>query len=80
MGLPRDRYQTHLIESARPQIKTRRLGDVLSRSPRGNEAALHISEHTLRNHLASIYGKLGIYRRLDLVLYGVEHRLGTLPS
>jgi two-component system nitrate/nitrite response regulator NarL len=43
-------------------------------------ATLHISEHTLRNHLASIYSKLGIHRRLELVLYGVEHRLGTLPS
>jgi DNA-binding CsgD family transcriptional regulator len=30
----------------------------------------HLSEHTLRNHLASIYGKLG----------GIEHKLGTLPS
>jgi DNA-binding NarL/FixJ family response regulator len=43
-------------------------------------ATLHISEHTLRNHLASVYSKLGIHRRVDLVLYGVEHRLGTLPS
>jgi two-component system, NarL family, nitrate/nitrite response regulator NarL len=35
--------------------------------------ALHISSHTLRNHLASIYGKLGIHRRLDLVLYAMEN-------
>ena len=41
---------------------------------------LHLSEHTLRNHLASIYSKLGIHRRVDLVLYGIEHKLGTLPS
>ncbi|MGE5523473.1 MAG: response regulator transcription factor [Rhodospirillaceae bacterium] len=37
--------------------------------------ALHISGHTLRNHLASIYGKLGIHRRLELVLYAMEHGL-----
>lgn len=43
-------------------------------------AFLHLSEHTLRNHLASIYSKLGIHRRVDLVLYGIEHGLGTLPS
>ena len=43
-------------------------------------AFLHLSEHTLRNHLASIYTKLGIHRRVDLVLYGIEHKLGTLPS
>jgi DNA-binding NarL/FixJ family response regulator len=36
---------------------------------------MHISGHTLRNHLASIYGKLGIHRRLDLVLYAMEHGL-----
>jgi len=43
-------------------------------------ASLHLSEHTLRNHLASIYSKLGIHRRVDLVLYGMEHKLGTLHS
>jgi two-component system, NarL family, nitrate/nitrite response regulator NarL len=38
-------------------------------------AALHISEHTLRNHLTSIYGKLGIGKRVDLILHAIEHRL-----
>jgi two-component system, NarL family, nitrate/nitrite response regulator NarL len=38
-------------------------------------ASLHLSEHTLRNHLASIYGKLGIKRRVDLVLHAMEHQL-----
>ena len=41
--------------------------------------ALHLSEHTVRNHLASIYGKLGISKRIDLVLHAVEHRLAQ-PS
>lgn len=36
---------------------------------------LCISAHTLRNHLASIYDKLGLHRRLDLVLYAIEHKL-----
>lgn len=36
---------------------------------------LNISGHTLRNHLASIYSKLGIHRRLDLVLYAMENGL-----
>jgi DNA-binding NarL/FixJ family response regulator len=36
---------------------------------------LNISGHTLRNHLASIYSKLDIHRRLDLVLYAMEHGL-----
>ncbi|HSA71823.1 MAG TPA: LuxR C-terminal-related transcriptional regulator [Burkholderiales bacterium] len=42
-------------------------------------AALHLSEHTLRNHLSSIYGKLGINKRVDLVLHAMEHQLGQ-PS
>lgn len=38
-------------------------------------AALCISTHTLRNHLASIYKKLGVHRRFELVLYAMEHGL-----
>ena len=38
-------------------------------------SALNISAHTLRNHLASIYDKLGVNRRLDVVLYAMENGL-----
>lgn len=45
--------------------------------------ALFISEHTLRNHLVSIYKKLGVANRLELYVYAVKHQLGggaeTLP-
>ena len=40
---------------------------------------LFISEHTLRNHLTSIYRKLGVYNRLELYAYATKHRLGELP-
>lgn len=36
---------------------------------------LCISEHTLRNHLTSIYGKLGLCNRLDLYAYASKHSL-----
>jgi two-component system nitrate/nitrite response regulator NarL len=36
---------------------------------------LHISEHTLRNHLTSIYGKLGVANRLALYAYAHQHGL-----
>jgi len=36
---------------------------------------LHISEHTLRNHLTSIYDKLGVDSRLALFAYAHKHRL-----
>ena len=38
---------------------------------------LYISEHTLRNHLTSIYHKLGVSNRLELYVYAVKHRLGA---
>jgi two-component system nitrate/nitrite response regulator NarL len=36
---------------------------------------LCISEHTLRNHLSSIYSKLGLSNRLDLYAYAARHGL-----
>lgn len=36
---------------------------------------LHISEHTLRNHLTSIYDKLGVANRLELFAYAHKHGL-----
>jgi len=36
---------------------------------------LCISPHTLRNHLTSIYSKLGVTSRLDLYAYATRHRL-----
>jgi two-component system nitrate/nitrite response regulator NarL len=37
---------------------------------------LFISEHTLRNHLVSIYRKLGVKNRLELYVYAIKHRIG----
>ena len=36
---------------------------------------LHMSEHTLRNHLTAIYSKLQVAGRLELYLYATSHRL-----
>lgn len=36
---------------------------------------LCISEHTLRNHLTSIYSKLGLCSRLDLYAFATKHSL-----
>ena len=36
---------------------------------------LHISEHTLRNQLTTIYSKLDVAGRLELYLYATEHHL-----
>jgi DNA-binding NarL/FixJ family response regulator len=41
--------------------------------------ALGISAHTLRNHLASIYDKLALNRRVELVLFAIERKMDTAP-
>ncbi|HUF21845.1 MAG TPA: response regulator transcription factor [Burkholderiales bacterium] len=41
---------------------------------------LHVSEHTLRNHLTAIYGKLGVANRLELFAYSQKHHLYKLPG
>jgi two-component system, NarL family, nitrate/nitrite response regulator NarL len=41
---------------------------------------LFISDHTLRNHLTSIYQKLCVANRLELYVYAMKHQLGTTPS
>jgi two-component system nitrate/nitrite response regulator NarL len=38
---------------------------------------LHMSEHTLRNHLTTIYSKLGVHGRLELHVYATAHGLGA---
>jgi DNA-binding NarL/FixJ family response regulator len=41
---------------------------------------LFISEHTLRNHLTSIYDKLQVANRLELFAYAHKHGLAKPPS
>lgn len=42
-------------------------------------ARLNISEHTLRNHLTSVYSKLGVANRLALYAYAHQHGLHEVP-
>ena len=39
--------------------------------------SLGMSEHTLRNHLTVVYGKLGVHGKLNLYVYAVEHGLAS---
>lgn len=41
---------------------------------------LHVSEHTLRNHLTSIYDKLGVANRLEMFAYAHKHGLTKGPK
>jgi DNA-binding NarL/FixJ family response regulator len=39
-----------------------------------------ISEYTVKHHLTNIYDKLGVYNRVELVLFAMNHRLCASPS
>ena len=56
---------THLCEG----LKNRQIGE-----------RLFISEITVRHHLTSIFGKLGVVDRLDLLLYAFRNGLADPPS
>lgn len=70
-------------EARRLASLTPREHKIITSIVRGNGAlnrslaeSLFISEHTLRNHLVSIYKKLGVANRLELYVYAVKHQLG----
>lgn len=48
-----------------------------SATPHQIAERLHISENTLRNHLTSIYAKLGLANRLELHAYAHRHGLAA---
>jgi DNA-binding NarL/FixJ family response regulator len=49
------------------------IGGDASAGSRAIAERLHISEHTLRNHIASIYEKLQVSSRLELFAYAAKH-------
>jgi DNA-binding NarL/FixJ family response regulator len=42
-------------------------------------SALHIGEHTLRNHLSRIYDKLGVPNRVELYIFAQRHGVNSRP-
>jgi two-component system, NarL family, nitrate/nitrite response regulator NarL len=40
---------------------------------------LFISETTVRHHLSSIFEKLGVSDRLELLVYAYRHKLAKTP-
>ena len=69
-------------DHARLTARERRIvGCVVEQSGGTSSAALAdclcIAEHTLRNHLSTIYQKLGVRNRLELYVYAVKHKLGS---
>ena len=70
----------HENDNALVEPLTRREMDILALMAEGlsNSAIasrLHLSEGTVKNHISSIYGKLGINDRTQAVLFALKHRL-----
>ena len=64
---------------AKLTIKERQVISAMALIPGARNKAvadrLFMSEHTLRNHLTSIYAKLDLENRLELCMYVIEHKL-----
>ncbi|HWQ31730.1 MAG TPA: response regulator transcription factor [Blastocatellia bacterium] len=72
-------------EAVRLQLLTAREREILAlvcEGLRNKEIAsrLFISEATTRNHLTSVFSKLGVADRFELVDYAYRHQLVPLPS
>jgi DNA-binding NarL/FixJ family response regulator len=73
-------------EEERISSLTQRERDIVAVMVRSSGAKQHavahdlgISEHTLRNHLTTIYSKLCVHGRLELHVYATSRGLGTPP-
>ena len=69
-------------EAARQASLTQKEREIIRTVVRGSGACnkalaalTFVTEHTLRNHLTSIYQKLGVANRLELYIYAVKHHL-----
>jgi DNA-binding NarL/FixJ family response regulator len=72
------------IESTKIATLTKREREVISLISDGLKnkqiaAALFISEATVRHHLTSIFSKVGVSDRLELVVYAYRNRLAEIP-
>lgn len=76
---------TNGTKGPKPEALTPREVEVIAMIGKGLKSKLIarellISEATVRHHLSSIYGKLGVDDRLNLVIYAYEKGLIQLPS
>jgi len=65
-------------------LREREIIDVIIKQGRSTNKQiaghLNMSEHTLRNHLSSIYSKVDVANRLELAMYAVKHRISEAAS
>lgn len=79
---PRDHVDKRRLEALTPRER-KVLRAIIANNVRTNRdlaKQLFISESTLRNHLSSIYQKLGVNNRLDLFVYAQRHFMAELSE
>src|SRR5215212_219075 len=80
-GRPKTDAQTQIASLTK---REREIVFMLSSAPavsvKGLAHQYHVSEKTLRNHLTSIYEKLGVGSRLELHMYAKSHKLDLAPK
>jgi DNA-binding NarL/FixJ family response regulator len=71
-----------VARSGRLTLRERQLITVVGQGFGNSEIAdrLRISEATVRNHLTSIFKKLELHSRFELVMYAIRHGLVTNPA
>jgi DNA-binding NarL/FixJ family response regulator len=76
-----DATATDAARAGRLTLRERQLVTVVGEGFANTEIAdrLHISEATVRNHLTSIFKKLELHSRFELVMYALRHGLVKNP-
>lgn len=79
LGHSNEQTSPEAAKIARLTSRERGIIDVIIKQGRSTnkQIAIHLnmSEHTLRNHLSSIYNKLEVENRLELAMYAVKHSI-----
>ena len=78
-GKTNDDPDTQKIASLSP--REREVITLIGKGMRNSQIAdaLAISQVTVRHHLTSIFSKLGVQDRLELIIYAYQHHLADLP-
>lgn len=73
---------TESIRIARLTEREREVIQLIGEGLRNRQIAerMYISESTVRNHLSSIFAKLGVSDRFELIIYAFQQRLARIPN
>lgn len=78
----REKLDDNAANIASLSEREREVIELIGKGLKNKEIAkrLYISEVTVRHHLSSIYGKLELSDRLELLIYAYQHGLAELPK